>query len=1128
MSNRPDSRRNAAIIGVLTVSLTIAGVLPASAAGGAPLAPTGLAVDEAAHSLDVTGTPAFGWIPRDRASDEIQTGYQIQITDGLTHRPVWDSGRVPSGAESDIDYTGPALAGGHSYDWTVRTWNREGSASPWAAPASFDTGIGDDEWSGADWIRRVTTGNDSVVDYTLARRTFTVADAASPVVRARAYVAAEGQWQLHLNGQVVDTQDDYQMPGETYYDTEDITGAVRDAISADRGQVTVGVKYGAWATTEGGGRPEGPVPVSSTLSAPSPAGATTVSVASATGLVAGEGLAIGTPGSATFLVDPITAISANTVALGQPLPAAQPAGTTVVSENGPTGLLVKVIVDHQDGSEQAIVSDGSWSLSKDTEELTTTVKRRSVENAGTYVEYLDARQRITGWDRPGYQPSASWAPATVLGRAPMPEPSSCANYLSKSAPCGFTHLAPMLSSLAYRVIHPVSVRTLADGTEIADFGTDFVGVPVARFGAGVPGRQVTLLGSYRLNNTTSTAATTAGASAITVTGVAGFQPGDPITVDAPADGYGAGHPERSTVASVSGDTITLGTPLREPHATGVWIEGARAGTSSLDTQGTDLTFAYTESGGPQQTNFFVGEGLRYLQISGAGEHVDPGDIWAVAQNEDAPSGRAATFTSDNPTLNAVFTLMERAATQSGQMEFQDSPDRQAGQFLGDAVDESFATTESLDERQLTKQAIENFIASQQRYWLATPAGPGSQYGDMNAVYPTGDGKRDIPDYTEMFAEWVWRYYQLTGDRDTLAAAYPTMRAIATYVGDNIATSGQDAGLVYQLAGGSTGSYRYGIVDWPPTDRYDTVVLNSGVDTVVNLRAVEVFRALTNTAGVLGDTASASTYRAEASNLTTAINTKLLDANGLYDDGLTAAAGNPKIGNASEHDQSFALAYGVAPQTSFPQLGDFLAAQGMRQGPMDLGQLEAGLIDTGRTDALVRLLTDPNADGPAKILAEGGTTMWEQWDPGCTAPGGAAGDSTASCVGAGIDQSKTDSLSHGWGSVGITGILEGLLGIQVAGAGASTVTVTPPASGLGSASGGEWTERGEIWVSWQRVRDGVALDIRVPDNMSVTVALPSVSGVRYTCRDGAPRLLGESGGRVSYQIGSGETRLTPVR
>ena len=172
-------------------------------------------------------------------------------------------------------------------------------------------------------------------------------------------------------------------------------------------------------------------------------------------------------------------------------------------------------------------------------------------------------------------------------------------------------------------------------------------------------------------------------------------------------------------------------------------------------------------------------------------------------------------------------------------------------------------------------------------------------------------------------------------------------------------------------------------------------------------------------------------------------------------------------------------------------------------------------------------------------------MWEQWDPDCTAPGGAAGDSTSGCVGTGIDQQKTDSFSHGWGSVGITGILEGLLGIRVTGVGArtvavaspaaglsrargATVTVAPPAAGLSRARGGEWTERGRVSVDWQRRAAEIALRLSVPDNMVVTVTLPASAGTRYVASGpGAPRYLGRSDGRARYQVGSGETSFLPV-
>ena len=205
-----------------------AGAAPAPAAGTA-LAPAHLTIGDRTTPLDVTGAPQFGWLPRDRAGDQTETGYELTVRDALTGAPVWDSGRVASSASSYVPYGGPALAAGAAYDWSVTTWNRQGQRSP-AATSSFGTGLGDGDWSGAQWIRRPTTGHDSVIDYTLARRQFGLAG--RPVVRAVAYLAAPMRWQLHVNGTVVNTQDDYQFAGENYYDAVDITRQARAAQRA--------------------------------------------------------------------------------------------------------------------------------------------------------------------------------------------------------------------------------------------------------------------------------------------------------------------------------------------------------------------------------------------------------------------------------------------------------------------------------------------------------------------------------------------------------------------------------------------------------------------------------------------------------------------------------------------------------------------------------------------------------------------------------------------------------------------------------------------------------------------------------------------------------------------------------
>lgn len=116
------------------------------------MAPAHLMVDGRAAPLDVTGTPAFGWEPQDSGGNEIQTAYDIVVSNGLTGARVWDSGKVASSRESYVPYAGPALTDGAAYNWTVTTWNREGQQSP-AAGSRFDTGLNDHECSPAQWIR---------------------------------------------------------------------------------------------------------------------------------------------------------------------------------------------------------------------------------------------------------------------------------------------------------------------------------------------------------------------------------------------------------------------------------------------------------------------------------------------------------------------------------------------------------------------------------------------------------------------------------------------------------------------------------------------------------------------------------------------------------------------------------------------------------------------------------------------------------------------------------------------------------------------------------------------------------------------------------------------------------------
>jgi len=1001
---------------------SLADAADTSARNTAPSAPSELTVDARVNPIAVQGAPQFGWLPRDHDGNEIQTAYELALTRGA--EVVWDSGKVASSGQSWVLYSGPKLDPGNTYEWTVRTWDRHGAVSPYAPKATFDSGLEDTDWSGAQWIRRPTTGNDASNDWTLARKVVSVAKT-SPVVRARAYVAAMGDWTLNVNGKQIQRSSSYSYPGEGYYDVADLPVKAGAPLA-------VGVLYHYW-NCKCQGRANGP----------------------------------NTP-------------------------------------EGPSGLLAKIVVDHADGSREVVVSDGSWKVTRYAAQSISKLTYRNGD-AGDLVEDYDATHEMPGWDTTSYDDS-SWANATIIGPHPRPNAASCTGFEGSSSPCTFTHLTAQEAHLAYRSVHPVSVKRLPDGTVFADFGKVYSAVPSVELRNGVASRQLTFTTSYRRNNSTLTAAASAGSDTVTLASTANLHVGDEIVVDAPANGYGAGDPESRTVVGVSDKVATLSRSLARAHASGTWVENSRSGTSPLDTQGSNMRYFYTEQTGEQVAQPFTYWGWRYLQISDPGEQLTADDITAVVQNTDAPADKAATFHSDNATLDNVFELMQRSALQSEQNVFLDTPTREKGQFLGDTVDESFASMAALRERSLTREAIIAFMESQDRYWAN---------GAMNAVYPNGDAKRDIPDYSEMFPEWVMRYYQTTGDKVLLARALPAMKRVAGYISAAV----DSRGLVYNLPGGS-GPYQYGIIDWPSPMRYDNVVSGNAARTVVNAIGVGALRSVAEAAKELDDPATVATYGQRADALAKAMNSQLRDpSTRRWSDGLAAADGS-QIRNYSEHAQTYPIVYGVSPEEDNAALGGYIASLGMRQGPMDLRQLLEALRITNRPDAIAKLLSDPNADGPAKILAEGGTFMWEQWTPGCA---------VASCTGSQVNQNNNESFSHGWGGAGVVGVLEGLLGVTVTGPGAATLQIAPPDKGLAHARGTQWTERGPVTVGWTRTGQGYVADVDLPVNVTATVALPVVEGSDYlTHGEGDASFLRVENGRALFRVGSGRTHFASTR
>lgn len=169
-----------------------------------------------------------------------QTAYRITVasTEVLLAKggaDLWDSGKVLSGRQLHVEYTGPPLTSGQRCFWRVRVWDGEGRPSDSSEIAWWEMGLfSPDDWTGS-WISHGSPGPSSEEEFygddpaPLFRRSFYVD---RPVKRARLYSVGLGYCDLRLNGrplsdQVLDpawTSFDHRV----LYDCQDLTDELEE------------------------------------------------------------------------------------------------------------------------------------------------------------------------------------------------------------------------------------------------------------------------------------------------------------------------------------------------------------------------------------------------------------------------------------------------------------------------------------------------------------------------------------------------------------------------------------------------------------------------------------------------------------------------------------------------------------------------------------------------------------------------------------------------------------------------------------------------------------------------------------------------------------------------------------
>ncbi|HMP05072.1 MAG TPA: family 78 glycoside hydrolase catalytic domain [Lacipirellulaceae bacterium] len=160
-------------------------------------------------------------------ANQIQVASTVELLEG-NEGDLWDSGRVDSDETLHVPYSGATLASSQQAFWRVRSWDRNGVASPWSGWATWTMGIvGDGSWQ-ARWIVAPWTS-----ESLLLRRDFLTRNG---IRRAVVHVCGLGHFELSLNGRKVG--DNVLSPGWSKYDRtclyepHDVTAMLRPGANA--------------------------------------------------------------------------------------------------------------------------------------------------------------------------------------------------------------------------------------------------------------------------------------------------------------------------------------------------------------------------------------------------------------------------------------------------------------------------------------------------------------------------------------------------------------------------------------------------------------------------------------------------------------------------------------------------------------------------------------------------------------------------------------------------------------------------------------------------------------------------------------------------------------------------------
>ncbi len=461
---------------------------------------------------------------------------------------------------------------------------------------------------------------------------------------------------------------------------------------------------------------------------------------------------------------------------------------------------------------------------------------------------------------------------------------------------------------------------------------------------------------------------------------------------------------------------------------------------------------------------FSYSGFRYVQVVGLPER--PSGETLVGRFAHTALESAGEFACSDEMLNRIQGATRWAYLSNAQNIPTDCPQREKNGWTADA-------------HLAAEAGLMNFrAATLYSKWLDDLADDQQPDGRLSMIVPTGGWGRGEchPAWDSAYALIAWDLYRYVGDTRVLERHFDHICRYVDYL------AGRTEGGVVPFGS---------LDDWLPWDTKTPSQLSS---TVYLFRDAQI---LAYAARILGREDAAEKYEALAARTRDAFNATWLDKDrGTY-------------ANASQTAQAMPLFYGLVPEEQCEAAFNALVADLERQGHIDTGILGAKyvvrvLAQGGRSDLAYRIITRPERPSWAWWIAQGATTLWEDWK----------GEGS-------LNHIMFGDVSN-WLFQWIAGI-----GLDPGSPGFARVSIQPqPVGGLTWARAHHDGPHGRIISDWTHEGGIFRLNVTIPANATATVWVPTSApaGVREgdlpADRSPGVRFLRQQQDRAVFAVGSG--------